>query len=331
MADIHQIRAIAGRIMGQTATAQELKIFREYLAGREEQAVMDELFTGDAVAPKQIIQLDETEKQRMLQHILGHAPQSRLRKIINIRRVWPRVAAVLLLCGGGYTVLKWLNSSSRKPEQMDIYTAYGQQKVVRMPDSTKIILNAGSHISYVYSYTNKKQEIFLEGEAFFEVATDAARAFVVHSRDVSTTVLGTSFNIRAYKGDPAVSVQLKTGKVQVALSNTAATNSAQAVTLLPAQQATYTGAGNLLVQEVNAADIAGWTTDKLIFNDQSITNILNELERVYNIHFNAVNKTALTRRYTIRLKKMPLSYTLETVSVITGLQFQTKDSMIVVK
>jgi ferric-dicitrate binding protein FerR (iron transport regulator) len=332
MADIHQIRAIAGRIMEQTATAQELKIFREYLAGREEHAVMNELFIGDTFTQQQVIQLDEAEKQQMLQHILGQAPQSRLRKIINIRHVWPRVAAVLLLCGGGYAVLKRINSSSsRKSEQMDIYTAYGQQKVVRMPDSTKIILNAGSHINYVYSYTNKQQEVFLEGEAFFEVTTDAARTFVVHSGELSTTVLGTSFNVRAYKADPAISVQVKTGKVQVALSSAAATNDAKPVTLLPAQQVTYAGAGNLSIQDVNAMDIAGWTTDKLIFNDQPVTVILNELERVYNIHFNTVNKTALTRRYTIRLKKMPLTYMLETVSVLTGLQFQAKDSMIVIR
>lgn len=326
MTDIHQIRKIAGKIMEQTATAQELEIFRQYLSSRNKKAVMDEVFVQDAFSrPKQVLRLDEAEKQQMLQHILSHSPVLKQKKPFKMLPVLARVAAVLILCLGAYAVLRWMSNTSRKPIYTDVYTAYGEQKVLWMPDSTRIVLNAGSRLSYAFPYSDDKQEVFLEGEAFFEVAHAARRSFVVHSGKLSTTVLGTSFNVRAYKADPVISVQVKTGKVQVALAD-------RMVTLLPARQAVYLAStGQLQTRDVNTADIAGWTSNRLIFDDQPVMVILNELERVYNIRFNAVNKAALTRRYTIRLNRMTLTYTLETVSALTGLQFQRKDAVIVVK
>lgn len=312
--------------MEQTATAQELETFRQYLSSRDQQAAMNEIFVQDAfLQPEQVLQLDEAEKQQMLRHILSHKPILKQRKPFNIIRMLTRVAAVFILCLGAYAVLRWMNNTSRKPVYTDVYTAYGQQKVVWMPDSTRIVLNAGSRLSYAFPYSHDKQEVFLEGEAFFEVTHAAKRSFVVHSGKLSTTVLGTSFNVRAYKADPVISVQVKTGKVQVALADSM-------VLLLPARQAVYVAStGQLLTRDVNTTDIAGWTNNRLIFDDQPVTVILNELERLYDIRFNTVNKAALTRRYTIRLNKMPLTYTLETVSALTGLQFQRKDSVIIVK
>src|SRR6202000_336004 len=90
----------------------------------------------------------------------------------------------------------------------------GQRSVVRLSDSTIVYLGPDSKINFPGRFNGKTRELNLEGEAFFQVKKDHQHPFIIHTGDVSTTVLGTSFKITAFKGEP-LTVSVATGKVRV--------------------------------------------------------------------------------------------------------------------
>lgn len=94
---------------------------------------------------------------------------------------------------------------------------YGRRSKVQLEDGTVVQLNAGSRLVYPSSFDKNKREVFLEGEAFFEVAPNAGAPFFVYTSNMETEVLGTSFNISAYKDDTRKSIVLVTGSVQLNL------------------------------------------------------------------------------------------------------------------
>lgn len=86
---------------------------------------------------------------------------------------------------------------------------------VRLPDQSIVTLKPGSEVRFSENFSGNKREVYLSGEAFFQVQKDATRPFLVYSNEVVTKVLGTSFNIKAYANDQEVTVAVKTGKVSV--------------------------------------------------------------------------------------------------------------------
>ena len=93
-------------------------------------------------------------------------------------------------------------------------TVPGVKSHLTLSDGSQVILNSGSELKYLKNFEKDKRAIFLKGEVFFSVTKDASRPFIVHTLETTTTALGTSFNVRAYKGE-SIDVSLLTGKVAV--------------------------------------------------------------------------------------------------------------------
>lgn len=120
-------------------------------------------------------------------------------------------AAVIVLLGG---TLLYLFRNSLLPAQMHtIATAHRETKRVVLPDSSVVVLNSNSKLSYADNW--KERTVTLEGEAYFEVQASPEDPFVIRSGEVQTRVLGTSFNISAYPRDKRISVGVMTGKVEL--------------------------------------------------------------------------------------------------------------------
>jgi transmembrane sensor len=96
-----------------------------------------------------------------------------------------------------------------------LVAANGQMVNITLADGTKVWLNGGSKLTYPESFRGKKREVMLVGEAFMDVAHDPEKAFIVHTGNVHTQVLGTSFNVKAYPEDSFIKVDVKSGKVAV--------------------------------------------------------------------------------------------------------------------
>lgn len=146
-----------------------------------------------------------------------------------------------------------------------------------LPDGSMIWLNAGSTARYAVGFAGNKRSIELNGEAYLEVAHDAAHPFVVSKGNTNTTVLGTKFNVKAYDNDPAIKVTLLEGSVRVGKD--------KALQLLkPGQQAVVSTNNIQLVTNADTEEAVAWKNGYTNFFSTDLKTLLNEIERWYDIN-----------------------------------------------
>lgn len=136
--------------------------------------------------------------------------------IIKRRRQWMAAAAVFLGCIllGAVWMYQQDRFSMRGPEH-EVATAPGARSHVILPDGTKVWINAASRLHYDKKFNGALREVYLDGEAFFDVKKDKTRPFIVHTSDIDIRVLGTAFNVKSYKEEPTIEATLIHGSIQV--------------------------------------------------------------------------------------------------------------------
>lgn len=168
------------------------------------------------------------------------------------------------------------NDHSR-PAMNRISVPLGGLFEVVLPDGSKVWMNSGSSLSYPSRFTDKQREVELSGEAYFEVAHDPGKSFLVQAGDNTIEVTGTRFNVSAYPDDPAVRTTLAEGGVVISRDK------AQVV-LRPGQQAvSYVDLDGLERRQVNPDVALAWKQGYFIFDDQDIESVMREVARWYNI------------------------------------------------
>lgn len=172
-------------------------------------------------------------------------------------------------------------------EMLQVSTDYGQRKTVILPDSSKVWLNSGSMIVYPSAFVAKERKVFLSGEAFFQV-TKHKRPFVVSTNYLEMKVLGTTFDVRNYLGDQSMTVTLKTGSLRVALLG--GENVHKPFILSPNQQLVYVpSTGEACVQTLRKEDGVSWMMNELQLKDITLTDVMLEIERMYNVRCHLLN------------------------------------------
>lgn len=152
----------------------------------------------------------------------------------------------------------------------------GEHKRVILPDGTKVILNAGSFMKYPKRFTQDYRRIEMDGEAFFDVVHDEDKPFIVSTSDVSVKVLGTSFNVKAYDVDEQILVSVRSGKVQVDMTDAM-------MCLSPDEQLVFSRKnGEIQKRNESARRATVWVDGGLYFNKTPIRSVVKELERMYN-------------------------------------------------
>jgi len=173
-------------------------------------------------------------------------------------------------------------------------TDRGEKLTFRLSDGTVVKLNSKSKLQFPRTFSDKKREVVLEGEAFFEVVKDSEKPFIIKTNNIFTTVLGTSFNINAYPESNLVEVAVVTGKVKVesTLSNDKS-NTPNAVYLFPNKKASYNKGENLLITSdfVNGHE-TGWKDGIIYFNNASEKDVVERLERWYGVDIKVENKSS---------------------------------------
>jgi transmembrane sensor len=176
-----------------------------------------------------------------------------------------------------------------------IETPKGGQYQVRLPDGSKVWLNAASKLIYPVSFNGRGQrEVTLSGEAYFEVAKDKQHPFKVKSAGQEVEVLGTHFNVSSYPDEANVKTTLLEGSVAIRhVEGSAATRDLSyrrddvkdrddGVVLKPGQQATLQ-ASNIKVTEVNTDYVVAWKDGSFVFNSENLESIMNQISRWYNV------------------------------------------------
>lgn len=160
---------------------------------------------------------------------------------------------------------------------------YGRRSRLQLEDGTIVQLNAGSRLVYPAAFNGSKREVYLEGEAFFDIAPDAQHPFFVYASGIETEVLGTTFNISAYPDDPLQSVVLASGSVRVHLEKHGVFGK-QSQQLKPTEMAAISREGDhLRVSRVDVATYTAWKDGRLLFAATPLKDILKKLTRYYNI------------------------------------------------
>lgn len=185
---------------------------------------------------------------------------------------------------------------------------YAKRFGIQLSDGTKIHLNSGSSIRYPVKFIKgAHREVFLTGEAFFEVTEDTERPFIVSSDDLVVTVLGTTFNVKAYPEDKEINTVLVSGSVGLSNKGNPTTDS----TLLePGHMASWDKTSNAMAMEAVDTDLhTSWIHGRLVLKRTPFEQIIPKLQRHYNI--------SITNNYPILNDKVfTASYDIETIEEV---------------
>ena len=182
-------------------------------------------------------------------------------------------------------------------EMVECFVPKGEQKTIVLSDGTSVMLNSGSLFIYPKEFRRDSRNVFLSGEAYFDVTHNESHPFMVHTGRLNIQVLGTSFNVEAYSDDPEITTTLKHGRVNVYPTSC---NESDGIVMHPDEQVTYDiKTGKMYLTKVNAQDYAAWTTGDLHFVERSLAEVLKVIGRKYDVEFRYDDQIRLDELYTI--------------------------------
>lgn len=224
--------------------------------------------------------------------------------------------------------------SSVKRESAPVYytsvAPKGSVSEMLLPDGTHIFLNSGSEIKYTVDGSDHMREIFLTGEAWFEVAKMKEKPFLVHTSFYDVQVIGTSFNIKAYPEEAEVTTTLEEGSIGVKSSENL--KLADEIVLKPGEQLTYNKELNKIqIHEVNTKWYSSWKNNKLVFVNMSLKDLAILLERKYGIEIEIADQSILGYHYDGTIKDETILEILELLKHTLPIQYQIVDQKIVIQ
>jgi ferric-dicitrate binding protein FerR (iron transport regulator) len=168
----------------------------------------------------------------------------------------------------------------------------GSISEVILPDSSLIVLNAGSSIRYSMNGEKGTREVFLDGEAWFDVHKNKKKPFVVHTPFYDVNVTGTQFNVKAYKSEKQVTTTLEEGSVII--QSTEECKLANSICMVPGEQLTFNKeTKNIAIKKINTRWVTAWKDNKLIFVNMSLKELVVLLERKYGVDIEVNNEAIL--------------------------------------
>ena len=196
-----------------------------------------------------------------------------------------------------------------------------------LPDGSAVTLAPTSALKYPRTFTGARRTVYLTGEAFFNVFHDARHPFSVYTEQVVTTVLGTSFRVRAYAGQAEAQVQVRTGAVQVSPRTNAATTTVPSMIVRPNQQAVYSTVRRQLRRELVPQPVL-LAPQAFVFDDRPVAEVLTALQNAYGVAI-VYDATAL-RHCTINLSlgSEPLFDKLDIICETLGASYEKADGRI---
>ncbi|MEZ4884410.1 MAG: FecR domain-containing protein [Chitinophagales bacterium] len=229
-----------------------------------------------------------------------------------------RIAAVFLLMIGGVWLAKQvIQPSGAIVESVQIETLRNMQREVKLEDGSKVWMNEYTVLTFPEKFDSTERKVRLVGEAFFEVARDENRPFVILNKNTETRVLGTSFNLRTTEEN--VEVTVRTGKVSLA----SRADNAQSVTLEAGEKGVFDVETKVLNKvKVEDENDWSWQTERLVFTDTPLSRVMRVLSKHYNIRMDARNKMLLNCLFTSEFEAATLEEVMEVLA--TSLQVKIK-------
>lgn len=246
-------------------------------------------------------------------------------------RAWLVVAvSVLAACCSIWLIVRTSSSTAVTKTVSAITkktTDRSESKFLLLEDSTRVWLNSASSLEFPDEFNKKKREVFLSGEAYFDVKHADKIPFIIHTGNISTTVLGTAFNIKAYPGQKNIIVAVSRGKVKVSRKNVLIT------TLVNGQQVKIEEQGAAITEKlIPVNDIAAWQQGSIIFDDETFEDIIADMERIYNARINLQNSVIGQLNVSTSFKKeIGLAQALQVLCKLTDTELKLEDGVYIIR
>jgi len=231
-----------------------------------------------------------------------------------------------------YTQVPAVRDAVNPVKYVTASTPVGGVRQVTLPDGSRIWLNAAASLRYPQEFRGGSREVFLQGEAFFDVAQDTKHPFVIHSGKIRTIVLGTRFDVQAYPSDDHVQVAVESGKVAVSVTDTARGGSGTVI-LTANQLGHYEKSTMKLTTETvkHPGDYSSWRTGMLVFEQSSMDQVLLALERAYDIRFVLANPAIASCRITGHFDvHQPVKDVIESICLSIGATYKIDKSRVTI-
>jgi len=261
-----------------------------------------------------------------------------IQKVKNSQKIWLAAAvfALLIISSILYNAapLKQLEilknqRASRIMEKR--VNPKGQKSTLLLSDGTKIWLNADSKLTYAKNFgASATREVFLQGEAFFEVAHDATKPFIVHTSELDIRVLGTSFNVKSYNEDKKIETTLLEGQVKISKANESPDDAS--LILAPNQKAIFQKATKVMdVEQIQAERSSAWRQDKLVFDETTYGEVITQLERWYDVNITFEGEDDLQCKLTASIENETLEEVLNLLALSHKISYTISGNNIYIK
>ena len=256
---------------------------------------------------KEIQQIKKTDKVIFLQY-----------------RNWTMAASLFLLMGlSCFFYLSTVKTISRQ-----YATKAGEHAKIVLSDGTQIWLNAGSRVKYPLAFKGDTREVYLTGEAFFDVAKDKKHPFIIHTDKMDTKVLGTSFNVQAYPDQTTQEVSVLTGRV-----NVKSTVTEENVYVTPGQKVVFKSHDNKLqaFKDVPVNSISLWRKNIIVFEDAPLPEVIATINRNYNVTVEIGNKNLNNLKISAYFKELPVGQVVALVCNIINADYKVEAGTYVIR
>ena len=328
-----EIYVLIGRVLSGEADAHERYRLQQWREETEEnQATYEKLrhLWQEATLKEELSNADRVYRnilEKRGAQIKHQAKKNSTRK----PTLWKRtgIAAVLLLMA---TMAWWspnvpvTHSPAENIAWVVNQNLAGEKSKILLSDGTIVWLNAESKLRYLPNFNDTVRRIALVGEAYFQVARDSLRPFVVASEGLQTTALGTSFNVRHFAGDSVVVVFLEEGKVNVERTDDPGTS----VFLEPGYGVTSQIGGSGLQKFADRANLwTGWKDGVLIFDNASIYEVIRTCERWYSVKFSIRGSPPSNWKFNGKFDNENLKNVLESLTYGKAFDYTIQDKQVV--
>jgi ferric-dicitrate binding protein FerR (iron transport regulator) len=300
---------------------------------------------------KQHVPFDKREALTDLLEKINYAeygPKRPKEKIINSG--WFRAAALVVVLLSVSLLWKFLSNTKESIDngEYQIIVPIGEKSQVILPDGTHVWINSGSRIVYPAKYDVNNRNVYLEGEAYFDVTKQHGKPFMVKTKDINIKVLGTAFNVKGYASDKTVETTVVRGLVKVE----SAADQQNSIFVNPNEKAVYTKLDKqmtttmnsvvntsskpikrsvepIAVIKINPEPVTCWKDQLLVFTDETFEDMVIKMERWYNIKITIMDPNLKKERFNGKFVHNETVYqVLEAIKLTTPIKYTNKDNEI---
>lgn len=249
------------------------------------------------------------------------------KKIRKIIRTVSKVAAILLI--GILAGFFMHRLDVPNPVYYTSIAPKGSISQMILPDSTIVFLNAGSEIKYTINNRNRHRDVFLDGEAWFEVTKNKEKPFIVHTPFYNVKVHGTKFNVKAYKSEQEILTTLEEGSVEVVSGNLKIKEN---TFLKPGEQLAYNAKDNTLkISNVETRLFSSWKDNKLIFINMNLRELIVLLERKFGVDIEVADNIVLDYHYDGTIKDETILEVLDLLKETLPIRYKIDGQKVIIQ